>query len=94
MNNVAENEKAKILSEFSDLIEVTLSKMVEKTSKQENEFLSLIEVCEFFGISRITLRRWIKKGKFKVISISPKKNYIRRSEIMSVIETSQVKERE
>lgn len=82
-------EYSLIFSHLGKMIEGTLSQMIEKSSSNESEFLSYTEACELFKISRITLRRWIKKGKLKPISLSPKKNYFKRSEIMNFIESSQ-----
>jgi predicted DNA-binding transcriptional regulator AlpA len=48
---------------------------------QENRLLSPKEIMHRYGISRTTLRNWIKTKNFPIIKISEKKKYAIESDL-------------
>ncbi|MBA4389970.1 MAG: transcriptional regulator [Syntrophus sp. (in: bacteria)] len=47
----------------------------------DESLITLDEVAERLGISRVTLWRWVKDGKVPVVKLSQRKIYVRKVEL-------------
>jgi len=55
----------------------------------DESLLTLDEVAERLGVSRVTLWRWIKNGKLAVVRLSQRTIYVRREELERFLKTSE-----
>lgn len=58
----------------------------QAVKKQEHEYLGIDEAMEFLGISRSTMRNWMKKKKVPYSKIESKILF-RKDELLSLLET-------
>jgi excisionase family DNA binding protein len=55
----------------------------------DENFLTLKDVAERLGVSKVTLWRWIKDGKLSAIKLSQRTVYVRKDELERFIRASE-----
>lgn len=55
----------------------------------DENFLTLKDVAERLGVSKVTLWRWVKAGKLSAVKLSQRTVYVRRDELDRFIRESE-----
>jgi excisionase family DNA binding protein len=55
----------------------------------DENFLTLKDVAERLGVSKVTLWRWVKAGKLSAVKLSQRTVYVRKDELERFIRASE-----